>query len=353
MSDIAPRILLIRRDNIGDLACTTPLFSALRRRFPQAYLCALVTSYNRAVLDHHPALDKVVAYTKAKHLDPGESVIGCHLERLRLLLALRGERFDYCVLAAPGYQKRALSLARLVGARHVVGFVEEGKSHSTLIDRPVPWRFDPAQSETEDVWGLARAFGIEGSPGGLEVTPAPSTTAQLQSRIATFHAGNGRLIGVHLSARKPSQRWPGERFVELLRLLHRQHGCRFMLLWSPGSADNPRHPGDDEKAAEVLAMVGDDLSVLPVKTESLEELIAAISLCDDFICADGGAMHLAAGTGKPIICLFGDSDAKRWRPWGVPYRLLQTPNRSVAEIGAAEVAAAYTSLRQEMEKAAS
>lgn len=347
----SPRILLIRRDNIGDLACTTPLFGALRRRFPDAYLCALVTSYNRAVLDHHPALDKVVAYTKAKHLDPGESVIRCHLDRLRLLLALRRERFDYCVLAAPGYQKRALSLARMVGACHVVGFVEEGKPHSALIDRPVPWHFDPDQSETEDVWGLARAFGIDGPPGRLEVRPAPSATARLQSKIAAFQAG-GRLTGIHLSARKPSQRWPGERFVELMRLLRREHGCRFMLLWSPGSAGNPRHPGDDEKAAEVLAMA-DDLPVLPVNTESLEELIAAISLCDDFICADGGAMHLAAGTGKPIVCLFGDSDAKRWRPWGVPYRLLQTPSRSVAEIGPAEVAAAYTSLRQEMENTAS
>ena len=31
-----PKILVIRRDNIGDLVCTTPLISALRRRFPEA-----------------------------------------------------------------------------------------------------------------------------------------------------------------------------------------------------------------------------------------------------------------------------------------------------------------------------
>ena len=35
------RILVVRRDNIGDLVCTTPLFAALRRQYPQAWLGAL------------------------------------------------------------------------------------------------------------------------------------------------------------------------------------------------------------------------------------------------------------------------------------------------------------------------
>lgn len=346
MIDQAPRILLIRRDNIGDLACTTPLIDALRQHYPQAHLCALVTSYNRAVLEHHPALNQVVAYTKAKHLDPGESVLACHWQRLRLLLGLRRQRFDYCVLAAPGYQKRSLSLARWIGARHVVGFVEEGKAHAALIDRPVPWHFDSSLSETEDVWGLARAFAIEGPPGKLTVVPAPASVAHLSPKVQSLRARGGRVVGIHLSARKPSQRWPTEHFVELMRRLRLEHGCSFMLLWAPGTADNPRHPGDDEKAAAVLA-AGEDLPLQPVPTHELEDLIAAISLCDDFICADGGAMHLAAATGKPIVCLFGHSDVVRWRPWGVPYRLLQAPSKDVMDIPVDEAVLAYASLRRE------
>ena len=38
------QILVIRRDNIGDLVCTTPLFTALRRRFPDAWIGAFVNS---------------------------------------------------------------------------------------------------------------------------------------------------------------------------------------------------------------------------------------------------------------------------------------------------------------------
>lgn len=338
-------MLLIRRDNIGDLACTTPLVAALRQRFPRSHLCALVTRYNRAVLDHHPALDRVYAYTKAKHLDRGESALGNYAERARLMLELRRERFDYCVLAAPGYQRRALALARWVGARHVVGFVEAGKRHSALIDRPVPWRYDATLSETEDVWGLARAFGIDGRPGPLQVVPDAGRVARLAPAIAALRAaGARRIVGVHLSARKPSQRWPAERFVALMQRLHAAHACAFVLLWAPGAEDDPRHPGDDAKAAAVRAGCA-ALPVLPLPTTELAELIAAISLCDDFVCADGGALHLAAATGKPIVCLFGRSDAVRWRPWGVPYRLLQKPSREVADIAVEEVAAAYAELQ--------
>ena len=49
-SHCVKRVLIIRRDNIGDLVCTTPLFSALREALPNAYLAALVNSYNAEAL---------------------------------------------------------------------------------------------------------------------------------------------------------------------------------------------------------------------------------------------------------------------------------------------------------------
>jgi ADP-heptose:LPS heptosyltransferase len=58
------RILVIRRDNIGHLVCTTPLFAALRARHPQAHIAALVNSNNAAVLAGNPDVDEVHSYTK-------------------------------------------------------------------------------------------------------------------------------------------------------------------------------------------------------------------------------------------------------------------------------------------------
>src|SRR5258708_4258520 len=102
------RILVIRRDNIGDLVCTTPLFAAVRTRYPQAHVAALVNSYNAAVLDGNPHLDAVHSYTKLKHRLPGESRLGILFARVQMLARLRREHFDYVVLAKAGFDPHGL-----------------------------------------------------------------------------------------------------------------------------------------------------------------------------------------------------------------------------------------------------
>jgi ADP-heptose:LPS heptosyltransferase len=69
----------------------------------------------------------------------------------------------------------------------------------------------------------------------------------------------------------------------------------------------------------------------------LPDLVAALAACDAVICSDGGAMHVAAALGKPILCLFGDSPVDRWRPWGVRHIVLRAPSRKVEDIPLEEV----------------
>ncbi|HNI74563.1 MAG TPA: hypothetical protein PLX65_13740, partial [Accumulibacter sp.] len=75
MTTVPPRsILVIRRDNIGDLLCTTPLFHALRRHYPESRIVALVNSYNAPALQGNTDVDQVLVYEKAKHRAPDRSL---------------------------------------------------------------------------------------------------------------------------------------------------------------------------------------------------------------------------------------------------------------------------------------
>ncbi len=323
--------LLIRRDNIGDLVCTTPLFRALRERYPSARICALVNSYNAAVLQGNPDVDEVFSYTKAKHRPMGQSVPGVYFERMRTLAKLRAMHFDYAILAAPGFQERSLLLARMIRPRHILGFSEKTKRASRHVDVCVPFEFLPHLHEVEDVFRLLQPLGMSGVPPAAAVYADKVEAERGRSRMLQVGEGAKLTIGIHISARKPSQRWPSERFSALIRSLHGQHAARFLLFWSPGDEKNPLHPGDDGKAAELMRSLG-DVPVLAYPTRRLEELIAGLSLCDALVCSDGGAMHLAAGLGKPILCFFGQSVAARWHPWGVPYVLLQPESRDVKDV---------------------
>ena len=329
-----PKFLVIRRDNIGDLVCTTPLLSMLRAHFPQAEICALVNSYNAAVLENNTDINTVYAYTKAKHRATEQSLLGVYLERAVQMLEMRRKRFDYAILAG-AFASRALKLARMVRPKHIIAYADAGIRG---IDLPVVKNWDEDSHEVEVVCGLLSALGMTASPPPVKVYADPVLAGQVRARLAALFeqkmptaSAHRHLIGIHISARKPSQRWQAGRFVELIRKLAAVEKMAFVLLWSPGDEANPLHPGDDGKAAEILASLADQ-PVVGYPTHRLQELIGVLSLCDAVICSDGGAMHLAAGLGKPILCFFGKSDSRRWRPWGVPCELIQPDSLEVADI---------------------
>lgn len=337
------KILIIRRDNIGDLICTTPLFAAIRRQHPTAYIAALVNSYNAPAIDGNPHLDAIFAYTKGKHA-AGESVFQAYLRRAKLLWRLRRMKFDYVLLASSGFAGRSLKLARLLNPAHIIGFVS-GQATSSRIDLPLPQGEGSQLHETEDMFRLLGPLGIFGEIPGLTVVADAALAARMRQQLpAKVVQGEGPLVALHISARKEKQRWPVEHFAELAHRLHAQYAARFLVFWSPGDENNPFHPGDDGKAARLLAALS-DLPVAPVPTAHLSELIAGLSLADCAVLSDGGGMHVAAGLGKPLVCFFGNSSAARWRPWGVPYELLQQPSRDVAEISVDAAVAAFANLQ--------
>src|SRR5574343_1987320 len=193
------KILIIRRDNIGDLICTTPLFEAIRRHYPAAYVAALVNSYNAPAIQGNPHLDAIFAYTKGKHAD-GEPVWRAYLRRVALLWKLRRMGFDYVLLATSGFAARSLQLARLLAPQHIVGFVTE-KSGSPKIDMAIPHGDGARLHETEDMYRLLAPLAIEGLIPRLTVVPDSSLTGNLRAALSAAIAnGTGPLVALHISA---------------------------------------------------------------------------------------------------------------------------------------------------------
>ena len=179
---------------------------------------------------------------------------------------------------------------------------------------------------------LLALLQISGPIPGLSVFADRSLANSFEQQLpAAVAAGAGPLAALHISARKEKQRWSIDCFSELAHRLHAEHGARFLVFWSPGDENKPFHPGDDGKAARLQDLLR-HLPAAPMRTEHLSELIAGLLLCDTAVLSDGGAMHIAAGLGRPPVCFFGNSSAERWHLWGVPYKLLQNPSREVVDI---------------------
>ena len=311
------RFLIVRRDNIGDLVCTTPLIDALRAAHPKAWIGALVNTYNAEVLARNPALDAVHAYEKLKHRRG--SLISNIVGRVRLASRLKGQQLD--AVLVPSASAQALRIAGSLRPKRVIA--ETGSLEG--------------RHEVERAFALGASLGVAGAPGPLRVFPDSKTIEQVKK-----HVGEKPFVAVHISARRPAQRWPLDRYENLISELIRTNPV--MLLWAPGPADDPRHPGNDEAAARISVQFAAQSDLVKLPTPDLATLIAALSLARLVVCPDGGAMHLAAALGKPVVALFGDSPVERWRPWGVPHRVLRPESRDLADLPLAPVLEACSAL---------
>ncbi len=329
------KFLVVRQDNIGDLVVTTPVFAALRRHYPGARIEALVNSYNAPLLEGHPDVDAVHPYRKDKHLEAGESRVGNWLARLALVYRLRRARFDVVLLASPGHRPRLVALARAIAPRQVASFVPRGE-RPRGVDLPVDFPGPPGLHHLEETFRILEPLGI----------PGPAPAPRLGIVAPPRDPAAPLTIAIHASARRPSQRWPAERFAELMRELHEATGARFRLLWAPGSEDDPRHPGDDEKA-RIIAREAAGVPLEPVPTPRLADLVEAIARCDAFFGADGGAMHIAAALGKPVAALFGVTDPGEWGPWGAPCRVIRPDSRDVRDVAVGQARDAFLDLARE------
>jgi ADP-heptose:LPS heptosyltransferase len=305
-------ILIIRRDNIGDLLCTTPLLRGLKDQLKVSRLDVVTNSYVAPVLKGSYLIDDLYIYHKLKH--GHTSFLKAAFERFRLIFNLRKCHYDY-ILA---FDHRALNLTRYL--------------RKTKVLMPIQDWTD--KTEVERAWELGQRLGLIGVPGSLAL-PLYTSSSDLK---------NTQILGMHISARRVRQQYPITQWIKLIRALHDlDTKLIFHVFWSPGDSKSPMHPGDDDKAL----ILKEELKGLPVNfmpTPTLESLIDSIQTCGSMIMADGGAMHIAAALNRPIIALFGDSNAKRWRPWGVPYKILQNNTEDVKDIEPSKIIDAWLNL---------
>ncbi|MDA8390080.1 MAG: glycosyltransferase family 9 protein [Gammaproteobacteria bacterium] len=307
------RILVIRRDNIGDLVCTLPLLSGLRQALPEATIDVLANSYNAPLLRGNPDIDTVHQYTKSKHR-PAGGRLRALIEQTMLLRTLRRRHYDAVLVASGGGQRLETRLwLRLLGAR-----------------RLVMRRDDQGGHEVERALRLGHALGLKLVETAPQLHPDP---ALLQQARGILMPGGDKPIGLHISAREDENRWPPERFEKLIRE-GTARGLRFALFWSPGPGGVPEHPGHDDTASRILAAT-QGLAVTACPTARLAELAAALACCRRLVGSDGGHCHIAAAVGTPVVGLYCDHKVEQWRPWGTAHVVLS--GRRVDDIPVARV----------------
>lgn len=321
-------ILIIRRDNIGDLVCTTPLIEGVKTAYPDANVYLLINTVSQDVVKNNPYVKNIFIYRKAKHRTKNETKLGVYLERIKIILQLRSISFDAVILANPRPCKYSLRMAKMIGAKNVIG--------AAIGDRAITVPFK--QEDFRGKHQVEHTFSYLSAITDKQITPPPvciwltdQERKRAAERLKSLQQFNTIGLAVHISSRSEKRRWPLERYAEIIQRYLQEYRGSVLIFWSPQGTLAPDDIGDQHRAEQLLAACNSErVSLFP--TGSVRELVAAYEQCEQILCSDGGQMHLAAAVNRKQVVFFGDTSVDEWHPWSGEYAILQTESGDCIDV---------------------
>ncbi|RKY87023.1 hypothetical protein DRQ11_07240, partial [candidate division KSB1 bacterium] len=62
------KILVVKLDHIGDVVTATPVFEALKNRYPEAHVSLLLGSWSKDVVKNNPNIDELILYDSSSFI---------------------------------------------------------------------------------------------------------------------------------------------------------------------------------------------------------------------------------------------------------------------------------------------
>lgn len=305
--EISPpkKIIIIRQHNqLGDLLAGVSLFRALKETYPDSHISLVVSPFNYPGMVKNKFLDRIYVFDKKKLFNP-----------VYFYKTFKFFREEYDLAIVPVVVSISFTsnlLARLSKSKTRIGpnsLNGELNLSSFFFDRRIEldWRNHPDSNVSERSLDIVRPFGINTNNYRSEITFYGADTAAAQKFVDEFGDKNKKLlIGLHVGAGKPVNRWSLDKYASLVKRIERNYPSNFYLTggWAEKEELNYLTKNVDVKFAKFI-------------NRPIPQIAALISLSDLFISNDTGIMHVAGTTETPQITIFGPTNPFNWAPIGL------------------------------------
>ncbi len=315
----APRILVIPQlTRIGDLVCATPVFRAIKERYPKSFLAVMVTGKVTGIIKNNPHIDQIIQY-KTK----GYSNI---LENVGIL------KFDVGISLTPQPMATVTMLLGLIPRR--IKLIREGRpvgealtdwlNTETLLYRHhtfLPQRY----------LDLLRSIGIENASLEKGVFVSEAGERKVSNFLPLVLKGEDKgggltpplVIGISITAGNKIKEWGDENFAELAkRILEKYKDIKIIFIGSKN--DEPRidnvlkkigSPSTGSGTKDLYSLSGvEGLPIYKAIDFNLEELPSLIKRLDLYVAVDTGPIYIANALGVPTVDILGPVDPTEQPP---------------------------------------
>ena len=302
-------VLVIRTDEVGDLATTLPLLTAARSAWPQARITLLARDSRGEIMRGGALVDEVVTWPVER---AGKAWTGslpdqfrCWRLGRRLLhhsRPLRG-RFDLAILPQRDAEPFGARYVACTAALRVVGFDPTGHGGPAAWDER-DLLTDPVRSGEPQTHALrhserlASAMGITITPDAYDAPGlaliGPADRAGARSLLSPLAPSPGPLVAVHLATGD----WPPESCAAAINAVHARVPVRLALIGETGSPEDFLRTLDP--SIPLVSTIG---------RAHPRTLLALLADSDLFLGGAGDAMHLASSVATACVVVADPSAA--------------------------------------------
>ncbi len=299
------KVLIVRQHNqFGDMLATVPLFRAIKEKYPETEITLIVSPQNFYAITTNEFIDEYFVFNKKK--------LFSRSYRLELRKLLNRE-YDIVVCPATvSLSSTSCILSRLANSSFRIGpKILNGKVNkfAFMFNKRVTldWKKYPDAHVSDFGLDIVRPCGLTTKNFRASI-PYSEEYEIMADEFVGYLKGkenDHKIVGLHVGAGKPPNRWSAIKFVEVIKNLNESGKYKFYLTGT-----------DSDKAELDYVTEHSDVNLELFVNKPVPALAALIDKSDLFITNDTGVMHVAGATTTPQISIFGPTNPFNWAPLG-------------------------------------
>lgn len=306
------KIIIFQGAKLGDMVCTTPMFRAVKEKYPKCTLIVVGNETNKHLLEHNSDVDGYIVRQEEDFFST--------------IKKIRKECPDFGCITGPGFLNLAilyLAGIPLIAAPEVKNgqCPLETKSYKILRSMVKTRPHHMGQYAPREYLRLLEIIDIHTE----DTTKRLAFSEKASDAVATFFekkdiARNDFLVGISPSAGNKIKEWSANRFAEIADYLIDAYNAKILILGGLY---------DKEIVENMMVHIKNSESVINAQgVFDLDELKAVISKLKLFISVDTGPIYIAEAFKVPTIDIVGPMDENEQPPIGELHKVVVAPRKT-------------------------
>ncbi|MFA7115115.1 MAG: lipopolysaccharide heptosyltransferase II, partial [Candidatus Omnitrophota bacterium] len=279
---------------LGDAVMTTPIFKAIKEKYPYGYIAVICVNRVSGVYQTNPYVDETILFDEK----------GSHrglFAKIKFVFALRKKHFNEVYFIHRSMTR--ILMCFLAGIKIRIGYkrlktawlmTNEINPSPLILHRADSYSYIFEQTKIPVTDKMPKLFFSD------------ADISYVKNLFKVNNIGLQPVVAVNPAANWPQKRWPYERFALLCDRLNKELNCAIIFI---GAA----------KDSDVIESVMCGMETVPINLcgeTNISQLAALCSRVNLFISNDSGPAHVAAAVDANVLALFGPTAVELTGPRG-------------------------------------